>query len=78
MLADALADLECFDTASVEEAVQQFCASEEIKLRAIIHALRIAATGRTSGFGMFETLSILGKEKCIERLRDAAKSVDYT
>ncbi|MDA9778515.1 glutamate--tRNA ligase [Rubripirellula sp.] len=77
-LADALADLECFDTASVEEAVQQFCASEEIKLRAIIHALRIAATGRTSGFGMFETLSILGKEKCIERLRNAAKSVDYT
>jgi glutamyl-tRNA synthetase len=27
----------------------------------IIHALRVAVTGKTTGFGLFDSLAILGK-----------------
>ncbi|MEM7453458.1 MAG: glutamate--tRNA ligase [Planctomycetota bacterium] len=39
-----------------------------IKIGQIIHALRVAVTGKAKGFGMFETLSILGKERCAARI----------
>ena len=32
------------------------------------HAIRIAVTGKPAGFGMFETLAILGKEKVAVRI----------
>ena len=66
-----LAGLEPFDAASVEAAVNEYCESVGIRLRDIIHALRVATTGITSGFGMFETLAILGRDRVIARI-DAA------
>ncbi len=70
-LADQLSSLSSFDSESIEKQVNTFCKVQEIKLRDIIHALRIATTGRTSGFGMFETLAILGKPRVLERLNAA-------
>jgi glutamyl-tRNA synthetase len=40
-------------------------------LRDIIHAIRVATTGKAAGFGMFETLAILGRERTLARI-DAA------
>ena len=34
----------------------------------LIHSLRVAVTGKPVGFGLFETLAILGKERCLKRL----------
>jgi glutamyl-tRNA synthetase len=34
----------------------------------VIHALRVAVTGKGVGFGMFETLEILGRERCLARI----------
>ena len=34
----------------------------------MIHALRVAVTGKAVGFGMFETLAILGRERCLARI----------
>ncbi len=70
-LRDALAQVEPFDTNSVETAVQAFCESAGIRLRDIIHAIRVATTGKAAGFGMFETLAILGREQTLARI-DAA------
>ena len=64
---------EQFDTAACESSVKAFCESEGIELKQIIHALRIAATGVPAGFGMFETLAVLGKEKVITRIDLALK-----
>ncbi|MGB1926574.1 MAG: glutamate--tRNA ligase [Rubripirellula sp.] len=75
-LAHQLEKIDKFDTPSVEQAVKDFCELEGIKLRAIIHALRVATTGRTTGFGMFETLAILGQDKTIKRLRSCAESAN--
>ena len=41
---------------------------EEIKIGQIIHALRVAVTGKGVGFGMFETLEVLGKDSCLKRI----------
>ena len=77
--------LSCVDDWSVEnlECVlkEEFCVNMDIKIGQIIHALRVAVTGKAAGFGMFETLSILGKEKSarrielmLEELANASKS----
>lgn len=76
-IADQFANIEVFETTYIEESVQAFCQAEGIKLRAIIHALRIATTGRTSGFGMFETLEILGKARTIKRLQIAGDTTNH-
>ncbi|MCX5716284.1 MAG: hypothetical protein NTV07_05465 [Candidatus Omnitrophica bacterium] len=36
-----------------------------------MHPVRLAATGRTTGAGLFETLELLGKDKTIGRLNAA-------
>ena len=70
-LRDELARVQTFDTSSVESAVGAFCQSEGIRLRDIIHAIRVATTGKTAGFGMFETLAILGREQTLTRINAA-------
>ena len=37
----------------------------------VIHTLRISATGRTVGAGLFETLAVLGRERVLARLERA-------
>ncbi len=70
-LRDHLSHCEKFDTDSIEASVTVFCESAGIELKDVIHAIRIAATGKPAGFGMFETLAILGKENVLVRI-DAA------
>lgn len=73
-LRDHLAAEDKFDTESVEASVQQFCGQAEIELKDIIHALRVATTGSPAGFGMFETLAILGKDRVVARIDQALQS----
>ena len=57
-----------FSVESVDASVHQFCENESIGLGDIIHALRVATTGAAGGFGMFETLNILGKSRTLDRI----------
>lgn len=70
-LRDHLATTESFDVEAVETAVNEFCESEGIRLRDIVHGIRISTTGKPAGFGMFETLAILGRDRVLQRI-DAA------
>ncbi|QGJ70540.1 Glutamate--tRNA ligase [Planctomycetales bacterium 10988] len=63
-----LKELEPFTEENLEKALKDFVAEKEIKIGQIIHALRVAVTGKVKGFGMFETLAILGKQTCLERI----------
>jgi glutamyl-tRNA synthetase len=71
---DLLAKTTNWDAANLEVVLKQFCASMNVKVGQVIHALRIAVTGKTTGFGMFDTLSILGQEKSINRINRALES----
>lgn len=72
---DALATAESFETADLEQRMQQFVATEEIKLGQIIHAVRVAVTGKAVGFGLFETLAILGPKRCLDRIDRALQQL---
>jgi glutamyl-tRNA synthetase len=63
-----LAEATAFDPCSLEALTQGFVAAEGIELGQIIHAVRVAVTGKGIGFGLYETLAILGKEHCLARI----------
>jgi glutamyl-tRNA synthetase len=68
---DALAKCEPYTAANLQAAMHDFIERREIKIGQIIHALRVATTGRSVGFGMFETLEILGRESTLARIERA-------
>ncbi|MEN6452563.1 MAG: glutamate--tRNA ligase [Thermoguttaceae bacterium] len=65
---ERLAAAEPFDPPTLEAAMQAFVAAEGIKIGQIIHAVRVAVTGQTIGMGLFDTLAILGRERCLRRI----------
>ena len=67
-LAATLHSLDPFDEAQVEAAVRGTAAERGIKAGMLIHATRVAVTGRTASPGLFEVLVLLGRERCVERL----------
>jgi glutamyl-tRNA synthetase len=74
-LVPQLAAIDPFDAVNLEGMVKQFVETEKVRIGQIIHALRVAVTGKAVGFGMFETLAILGRERCLARIQRAlAKS----
>jgi len=63
-----LAGTEPFAAAPIEDVFGQFVADAQIKPGQLIHALRVATTGKSVGFGMFETLAILGRARSLARI----------
>ncbi len=65
---DRLAVAEPFDAATLEKLLHEFVAAEGIQPGQIIHALRVAVTGKAVGPGLFDCLAILGRESVLARL----------
>lgn len=63
-----LATREPFDPPALERALHEFVAAQGIELGQIIHALRVAVTGKGIGPGMFDCLALLGRERCLQRI----------
>ncbi len=63
-----LSSIEPFDEQHLEQAMRDFVEAQGIKLGEIIHAVRVATTGKAVGFGMFETLVILGRDRTLARI----------
>jgi glutamyl-tRNA synthetase len=64
--------------AALESGFKNWCAEAGLKPGDLIAALRIALTGQTQGFGLYDAMAILGRDECLARLdralarRDAA------
>jgi glutamyl-tRNA synthetase len=65
---DRLEQLDGFDAAATETCLREFIADEGIKIGEVIHALRVAVTGKGVGLGMFDCLAILGRERVLGRI----------
>ncbi len=63
-----LASAEAFDAASLEHMTHAFVAARGLKIGDIVHSLRAAVTGQSIGLGLFDSLAILGRESCLERI----------
>ncbi len=62
-------NIEPFRAQSIEQTLRDFAAVNNMKTKEIIHPLRVFVTGREGGPGLFETLELVGKERCIERIQ---------
>ncbi len=67
-LRERLATTPDFSHTALEETVRGWVEERGIKLGQIIHALRVAVTGKPVGFGMFEILEILGRDSTLARI----------
>jgi glutamyl-tRNA synthetase len=70
-LYERLAALPEWTEESIEERVRGLAAEKEKGARHLIHPLRFATTGRTVSAGLFETMQLLGRERCLLRIEDA-------
>jgi glutamyl-tRNA synthetase len=69
--AEVIPTIEPFDATTIESTLKSFCESRAVGIGQIIHALRVATTGSAIGFGMFETLQILGPQTTCKRIASA-------
>jgi glutamyl-tRNA synthetase len=65
---DAFSSIEKFDAAEIEAALKATAAKLGIKVGAIVHPTRLAATGSTVGPSLYHLLEVLGKEKVLARI----------
>ncbi len=66
--AEELAQADPFTAANLHDLMQGFVDSRGIKLGDVIHAVRVAVSGKAVGPGMFECLELLGRDRCLRRI----------
>ncbi len=69
---DALGALGTFDTKTVEERSRAFMKEIGMSGKEFIHPCRVALTGRSVSPGFFDTVSLIGKKRAVQRLRHTA------
>jgi glutamyl-tRNA synthetase len=69
--AKAIEAAEPFEPAMLEAALKQVVEAAGVKVGDIIHAVRVAVTGKTVGPGLYDCLAILGREKSLARIARA-------
>jgi glutamyl-tRNA synthetase len=74
----AFATLPHFDAASTEAALRTVADATGVKAATLIHSVRVAVTGKTESPGLFEVLSLLGRERTRARLAAALRLVSVT
>ncbi|MFN7942039.1 MAG: glutamate--tRNA ligase [Thermoanaerobaculia bacterium] len=60
-----------FEAAALERLCAEFVAARGLGLGAIVHAARLAVSGKAVGFGLFDILSILGRDRVRTRIARA-------
>ncbi|MFC1908666.1 glutamate--tRNA ligase [Chloroflexota bacterium] len=71
MTLQKLSQLEAFDTKVLEDVLRPLAEELGLKTGQLFGALRTAVTGRTATPPLFETMEVLGKERCLKRIRVA-------
>jgi glutamyl-tRNA synthetase len=72
-LAETFAALATFDAQSLETALRGTAEQRSVKAATLIHAVRVAVTGKTVSPGIFEVLALLGREPVHTRLLTAVR-----
>lgn len=71
-LLDSLVGLTPFTEDNLEPIFKGLASNLELRLGDVIQPVRVAVTGSTISPPMYDTLALLGRAKCCERLRTAA------
>ena len=74
-LADVIEASPPSDGATAEVLVRSTAEQASIKAAPLIHATRVAVTGRAVSAGLFDVVALLGPERVVRRLR---RALSYT
>jgi len=66
-----LGGLESFDEESLEAVLRPLAVDLGLKTGQLFGTLRVAVTGRTAAPPLFQTMAVLGKERCLKRIEAA-------
>ncbi|MEW6552839.1 MAG: glutamate--tRNA ligase [Actinomycetota bacterium] len=69
-----LLELEEFDTASIEAALRAMAEDLGMKVRQAFQPIRVAIAGSKVSPPLFESMEILGREKCLQRIARALET----
>jgi glutamyl-tRNA synthetase len=74
---EALAQVEPFTPAAIEEALRACAATLGIKAATLIHATRIALTGQGVSPSLFDVAALVGRDRAVARLARLAQSMPH-
>jgi glutamyl-tRNA synthetase len=67
-----------FDAAGLERDTHEFLTARALGMGDIVHAVRVAVTGAAVGPGLFDCLSIIGRDLCLVRIDRALEKARAT
>jgi glutamyl-tRNA synthetase len=67
--------LDSFDASSLEGLLRPLASELGLKTGEFFGLLRVATTGRTAAPPLFQTMAILGKERCLKRIEAALREL---
>jgi glutamyl-tRNA synthetase len=73
-LREAFAQSEPFNAATLEATLKAVATELEVKAGVLVHPVRLACTGNSSGPSLYHLLEVLGKEKVLTRIERAMQS----
>ena len=74
----AIAALDTFDVVSSETALRAIADARGVKAGSLIHAVRVAVTGKTVSPGLFEVLALLGRDRVRARMAEARRRLSHS
>ncbi len=64
-----------FTASALDREIHAWIESRGMQIGQLVHALRLALTGKTAGPGLFDCLELLGRERSISRIEQAIQRV---
>ena len=62
-----------WSTESLEGEIRPLAEELSVKTGQLFGAIRVAVTGRKAAPPLFETMAVLGRDRCLARLEEAAR-----
>lgn len=75
-LADAIAGVTPFEHDPLDSAARSLASAEGVKFGELVMPARIALTGKKVSPGIFDVMLLLGRDRTVKRLRDAADRLE--
>ena len=72
-----LEQLKVFDAGSLEALLRPLAVELDLKTGQLFGTLRVAVTGRTAAPPLFQTMAVLGKERCLKRIEAALDRLEH-
>lgn len=75
-LRESFSYMSSFDANSIQKTFRETADMMHVKLRDLVHPIRVACTGKTRGPSLYDLISILGKDAVLMRIDRAMKKAD--